>query len=132
MPSNVVRTYFKKQRTGPLFSRGTARGGDVTRDIMRATANDIAAAFIKEASPAGGEGPAIGGGCEGCVRHAGRRAGSSSAQASQPSEEEVSVRLDGLLRCVNSLHSAFESAHVHAFWLWDIIAHSGLAADFPA
>jgi hypothetical protein len=49
MPDNVVRTYFKEQRTGPLFSRGTARGGDVTRDIMRATANDIATAFIKAA-----------------------------------------------------------------------------------
>jgi hypothetical protein len=31
---------------------------------MRATAEDIAFAFIKEASPAGGEGPAIGGGCD--------------------------------------------------------------------
>ncbi len=49
MPDNIVRTYFKEQRTGPLFSRGTARGGDVTRDVMRATANDIATAFIKAA-----------------------------------------------------------------------------------
>ena len=49
MPQNVVRTYFKEQRTGPLFSRGTARGGDVTREIMQATANDIATAFIKAA-----------------------------------------------------------------------------------
>ena len=38
MPDNVVWTFFKEQRTGPLFSRGTARGGDVTRDVMRATA----------------------------------------------------------------------------------------------
>ena len=64
MPENVVRTYFKEQRTGPLFSRGTARGGDVTRDIMRATAEDIPFTFVKEASPAGEEGTAIGGGCD--------------------------------------------------------------------
>jgi hypothetical protein len=45
-PQNVVRTYFKEQRTGPLFSRGTARNGDVTHDIM---CSDIATAFIKAA-----------------------------------------------------------------------------------
>ena len=57
MPENVVRTYFKEQRTGPLFSRGTARGGDVTRDIMRATAEDIPFTFVKEASPPVGKDP---------------------------------------------------------------------------
>lgn len=51
MPEMVIRTYVQEQRTGPLFSRGTAgRKGPLVRDIMRTTATDIAAEFMKEAA----------------------------------------------------------------------------------
>jgi len=42
------------------------------------------------------------------------------------------VRLHDLLRLVNFLHGAFESAPVHAFRLCDVVTDSSLAADFPA
>ena len=52
--------------------------------------------------------------------------------ARQPREKKIAVRVDNLLRRVNFLHSEFESARVHAFWLLDVIAGTPLAADFPA
>ncbi len=47
-------------------------------------------------------------------------------------EQENGMPVDDVLRPVNSLHGALESAPVHAFRLWDVIADPALAADFLA
>jgi hypothetical protein len=42
------------------------------------------------------------------------------------------VGIDGLLRPINFFHGAFEGAPVHAFWLFNVVADSSLAPNFPA